>query len=330
MIIDTHAHYTTAPPQLEAYRGRQLAQANRPSKGSVNISDDEIRKSLQRHLKQLDEDGTDKLIFSPRASGMGHEVGSPKISQYWTEHCNDLIYRVSQLYPDRFVPAAQLPQSPGVSPANCVAEIKRVVEELGFVGVNINPDVAGGGQPFTPSLSDKWWDPLWEKMVELDVPGLIHATSTVNPALHLNGSHYTNVDAQAVFDLCWGTVFDRFPTLKIIVPHGGGNLPFVFNRLRALAIGAKKKPFEQLVKNIYFDTAVYDRDSMEMLIRKIGADNILFAAEIVGTAKQVDPETGKRFDDIRSFVEDIEWLSADDKYKIFEGNARKLYSRAKF
>jgi 4-oxalmesaconate hydratase len=330
MRIDSHGHFTTAPPQLEAFRGRQLSAINRPSKGRLNISDDEIRQGLQRQLREMDETRTDKLIFSPRASGMGHEVGDERVSRYWTEHCNDLIHRACALYPDRLYPAAQLPQSPGVSPANCIPELERVVNELGFVGVNVNPDVAGGGQPFTPAISDEWWYPLWEATVELDVPVLLHATSTVNPALHLNGSHYTNSDSAVTFDLAWSNLYDRFPTLKLIVPHGGGSVPFNFNRHRSLHISAGKRPFEEAVKNIYFDTAIYDRDSMEMLIRKMGVDNVLFAAEIVGTAKAVDPETGKRFDDTGDFIDDIEWLADEDKQKIFAGNAQKLYTRAKF
>ena len=167
-------------------------------------------------------------------------------------------------------------------------------------------------------------------MVELDVPGLIHASSTVNPALHLNGSHYTNVDAAAVFDLAWGNIFQRFPSLKIVVPHGGGNLPYIFNRLRALFIGAGKPPLEEAIKNLYFDTAVYDTDSIEMLLRKVGVNQVVFAAEIIGTAKYIDPLTGRRFDDVRTLINDIEWLTEDDKYALFEGNARKLYSRANF
>lgn len=329
MIIDTHAHFTTAPPQLEAFRGRQLAQVNRPSKGKIAIGDDAIREALKPQFRRMAEMGTDKLVFSPRASGMGHEVGGELISRFWTEHCNDLIHRACALYPEKLIPVGQLPQSPGFSPANCAGEIERIVG-MGFVGVNVNPDVAGGGQPFTPSLSDRWWDPLWEKVTEYDLPVLLHATSTVDPRLHLNGSHYTNVDSAAVFDLAWSDIFDRFPTLKIIVPHGGGAMPFNFNRHRSLHVGAGKRPFEEAVRRFYFDTAVYDRDSVEMLIRKVGPDNVLFAAEIVGTAKFVDPVTGKPFDDNRSFVSDIEWLSEADKQKIFEGNARRLYSRADF
>lgn len=330
MIIDTHAHFTTAPAKLEAYRGRQIATFNRPTKAKLKISDDEIREALIPQLSQMEETGTDKLIFSPRASGMGHEFGNEKISQYWTEASNDLIYRACQLYPDKLVPAGQLPQSPGVSPANCIPELLRIVEELGFVGVNVNPDVAGGGMPFTPPISDEWWYPLWEALSELDVPVLFHATSTINPALHLNGSHYTNTDASVVFELAWSDIFDRFPKLKAIVPHGGGNVGYQFNRYRSLHTLAGKKPFEEAVKNIYFDTALYDQDSIEMLISKVGVDNVIFAAEIVGTGKAIDPKTGKKYDDTTSFIKNIDWLTDEDKEKVFSENAKRLYSRANF
>ena len=109
MIIDTHAHYTQAPPQLDAYRGRQVSQQNKPRKGRLNISDEQIVASLSgKNLQQMTDRGIDRLIFSPRASGMGHDFGNELISRYWTETNNDLISRVCKLFPDRFVPAVGL------------------------------------------------------------------------------------------------------------------------------------------------------------------------------------------------------------------------------
>jgi 4-oxalmesaconate hydratase len=278
----------------------------------------------------MDQMGIEWLLFSPRASGMGHEIGGPLVSRYWTETCNDLIARACALHPDRLVGVCQLPQSPGVSPEGCITELERCVNELGFAGCLLNPDVAGGGQPFTPSLGDRWWHPLFEKLVELDVPAMIHATSTVNPALHVNATHYINADAAAVFELCFSDVFQLFPTLKIVVPHGGGGVPFHWNRYRSLHVSARRPPFEEVVRHLYFDTAVYDRDSMEMLIRKVGPDNILFATEPFGTAMYTDPATGRRFDDTVDFVRNIEWLGEDEREKIFSGNARRVFSKAAF
>ncbi|TCN32271.1 4-oxalmesaconate hydratase [Kribbella orskensis] len=327
MIIDIHGHYTTAPAALNAYRGRQMALQNKPVKGSLSVTDEQIAASLAGHLDQMTSRGIDSLFFSPRASAMGHDVGDEVISRHWTEINNDLIARVAGLYPGRFVPVCQLPQSPGVPAERAVQELRRCVEELGFVGCLINPDVSGGLAPFTPSLGDRSWYPLWEAMVELDVPGMIHASSTRNPALHLNGSHYIAQHYAAVVELCSSNVFEDFPTLRLIVPHGGGGIPFHFNRNRALHVAESLPPFEEVVRNLYFDTAVYDADSLEMLIRKIGVDNVLFGSEMFGTAKTRDAESGRFFDDILGDVEAL-GLSTEDRAKVLTGNALKVFPRA--
>lgn len=272
----------------------------------------------------------DRLMFSPRASGMGHDFGNELVSRYWAEVNNDLIGRVSQLFPDYFSPVCQLPQTPGISPRNCIEEFERCVHEMGFVACNINPDVSGGVEPFTPSLGDEWWYPLWEKMVELDVPGMIHASSTLNPALHVNGSHYVNIDTSAVVELCNSKIFDDFPKLKLIIPHGGGAIPYQWNRHRSLHISSGHRPFEEAVRNLYFDMALYDHECIELLVHKVGSERVLFATEMFGTAKAIDPLTGRGFDDTVEMVESLSSLSAGDRANIFENNARRLYSRALF
>jgi len=327
MIIDVHGHYTKASPKLDAYRGHQVSQQNKPTKRALNISDDEIEHSLQGNIRQMKERGINRVMFSPRASGMGHDFGNALVSRYWTEVNNDLIGRVCKLFPESFSPVCQLPQTPGVGPESCLEELERCVHTMGFVGCNINPDVSGGLEPFTPSLDSEWWYPLWEKLVELDIPGTIHASSTHNPAQHVNGSHYVNWDTAAVVELCNSRVFEDFPDLKLIIPHGGGAIPFQWRRHSALHQLAKKPPFEKMVKNLYFDMAIYDQDSMELLIRRMGTDNLLYASEMFGTAQAIDPSTDRCYDDTVPFVNAIDWLSDDDRYKIFEGNARKLYSR---
>ena len=330
MIVDVHVHYTQSPPQLDAFRGWQISRRNKPVKKQLKVSDEQIAQSLQSNIRQMQDRCIDRVLFSPRASGMGHDFGSELVSRHWSEINNDLIARVCQLFPDKFMPVCQLPQSPGVSPRNCSEELERCVHDLGFVGCNINPDVSGGVDPLTPSLGDEWWYPLWEKMVELDVPGMIHASSTLNPALHVNGSHYVNQDTAAVVEICNSRLFDDFPTLKLVIPHGGGAVPYQFNRHRALHVQAGRRPFEEVVKHLFFDLAIYDQNSMELLIRKIGADNIMFATEMFGTAEATDPKTGRGFDDTVEMVDSITWLSEDDKEKIFERNARRIYSRGKW
>ena len=150
MIIDCHGHYTTAPGELQKFRDGQIAglKSGTPPPTALlepKIADDQIRESLENaQLKLQRERGTDVTIFSPRASAMAHHIGTETTSLQWTRVCNDLIQRVCGLYPENFVGVCQLPQSPGVPPANSAAELERCVKELGFIGCNLNPDPSGG------------------------------------------------------------------------------------------------------------------------------------------------------------------------------------------
>ena len=327
MIIDIHGHYTTAPEALWAYRGAQVSNSARPVKGSVDISDDEIRESLEGEQLQLQREwGIDAVLFSPRASSMGHHFGGERISLYWTQTCNEVIARVCSLYPGQFIGVAQLPQSPGAGTSGSAAELERAVSEFGFVGCNINPDPTGGAG-ITPPLGDRYWYPLYEKMVELDVPGMIHVSGSQNPGLHTTGAFYLTSDTAAVFQLLESKVFEDFPTLKLVIPHGGGALPAQVARWRALQLMAGREPFEQAIRHLYFDTTLYDAFGVESLLRAVGVDNVMFATEMIGAVHVKDPETGEWVDNTRPYVEAIDWLTDEDRRKIFEDNARKVYSR---
>ena len=327
MIIDAHGHYTTAPAGIQVFRATQISFLGKPTKPAVSITDDEIRDTLESgQLKLQNERGTDVSIFSPRASAMGHHFGDALVSRYWTEVNNDLIKRVCDLYPDRFIGVCSLPQSPGVSPAECTEELERCINDLGFVGCNLNPDPSGGYWT-DPGIGDEWWYPLYEKMVELDVPAMIHGSSTCNPAFHTTGSHYINVDTTGVVQLLESRVFTDFPTLRIIVPHGGGAIPYQVARYRGLSIMAKREPFDEFMSRLYFDTAIYSTAAMEMLIKTVGVDNVLFASEMIGGVNAIDPDTGRLFDDNKPYLDAIDWLTDDDKQKILEDNAKKAYPR---
>jgi len=334
MIIDCHGHYTTAPAQLGEYRERQRgALAANPEhvgeKGTVTISDDEIRASLEgAQLRLQRERGTDLTLFSPRASWMGHDLGNASTSRFWTEHCNELIRRACDLYPDSFVPVGQLPQSPGAPIEPSVAELERCVNEMGFVGCNLNPDPGGGGWS-APPLPDRYWFPLYEKLVELDVPAMIHVSAACNPNLHTTTSHYLGADTTAFTQLLMSDLFTTFPTLRFIIPHGGGAVPYHWGRFRGVAQDLKLPPLaEAVLNNVWFDTCVYHQAGIDLLVRVVPADNILFASEMVGAVHAVDPETGHYFDDTRRYVDAADLTDAD-RHKIYEANARRVFPRLK-
>jgi 4-oxalmesaconate hydratase len=331
-VIDCHGHYTTAPPQLAQFRQRQAeAQhdlSKQPAKGALGITDDEIRESVESAQIRLQrERGTDLTLFSPRAAGMGHHLGDATTSRYWSEHCNELIHRVCALYPQRFVGVCQLPQSPGAAPATCVAELERCVTQFGFVGCNVNPDPTGGYWTDLP-ITDRAWYPLYERMVELDVPAMLHTSHSCNPHFHTAGAHYINGDTTVFMQLIQSDLFRDFPTLKFVIPHGGGAVPYHWGRYRGIAQDLGRPPLKDyLLGNVFFDTCVYHRAGMELLLKVIPADNLLFASEIVGAVQGIDPETGHAFDDTKRYIDEIEWLPREDRDKILHGNAARVYPR---
>jgi 4-oxalmesaconate hydratase len=332
MIIDCHGHYTTAPKALEDWRKRQIAALDSPSLApavsDLQISDDELRESLlSAQIRIQKERGTDVTIFSPRASFMAHHIGDANTSQTWAAICNELIHRVCTLFPQNFIGACMLPQSPGVRPENCIPELERCVNEYGFVACNLNPDPSGGHWQ-EPPLTDRWWYPLYEKMVELDVPAMIHVSTSCRSCFHTTGDHYLNADTTAFTQLMKGNLFKDFPTLKFIIPHGGGAVPYHWGRFRGLAQDMKLPPLdEHLLGNVFFDTCVYHQPGIDLLTRVIPVDNILFASEMVGAVRGIDPQTGHYFDDTKRYVEGADALSAEAQHKIFEGNARRVYGR---
>ncbi|MDH5536030.1 MAG: amidohydrolase [Betaproteobacteria bacterium] len=335
MIIDCHGHYTTAPKALEEYRKRQVEELKQPAGSAaqrpLQITDDQIRQSLENsQLKLQRERGTDITIFSPRAGGMGHHIGNETTSMHWSERCNELIHRVCSLYPDNFVGVCQLPQTPGVAPgAACIAELERCVREFDFIGCNLNPDPSGGYWT-DPPLTDKWWYPLYEKLVELDVPAMVHVSASCNPSFHFTGAHYINADTTAFMQFLTSDLFKDFPALKFVIPHGGGAVPYHWGRYRGIAQDMRRPPLKELLlKNVYFDTCVYHRPGIELLLKVIPVDNILFASEMVGAVRGIDPESGHYYDDTKRYIDAIDWISAADKEKLFCGNVRKVYSRLK-
>jgi 4-oxalmesaconate hydratase len=332
MIIDCHGHYTTAPKALEDWRNRQIAGIKDASakrkRSELRISDDELRESIEKNqLRLMKERGLDLTIFSPRASFMAHRIGNFAISSEWAEICNELCYRVAKLFPDNFIGAAMLPQSPGVDPRTCIPELETCVKEYGFVGINLNPDPSGGHWT-SPPLTNRYWYPIYEKMVEFDIPAMIHVSTSCNACFHTTGAHYINADTTAVMQLIEGDLFRDFPTLRFVIPHGGGAAPYHWGRYRGLA-QALNKPLlrEHLLRNVCFDTCVYHQPGIDLLTEVIPVDNVLFASEMVGAVRGIDPETGHNFDDTKRYIDATPNLSPEDRRKIFEDNARRVYPR---
>jgi len=328
MIIDCHGHYTVLPKAHDEWREAQTAAFK--SVGDYPpypaISDDEIRETIEANqLRLLKERGADMTIFSPRASAMAPHVGDQSVAVRWAQVCNDLIARVVGLYPETFAGVCMLPQSPEADMTSSIAELRRCVD-MGFVGCNLNPD-PGGGHFRHPPLTDRYWYPFYEVMVELDVPAMIHVSGSCNPAMHATGAYYIAADTIAFMQLIEGNLFKDFPTLRLIIPHGGGAVPYHWGRYRGLADMLKQPDLQShVMNNVYFDTCVYHQPGINLLCDVIENKNILFGSEMVGAVRGIDPSTGHYFDDTKRFIDALDSRDAE-RHAIFEGNARRVFPR---
>lgn len=333
MIIDCHGHYTTTPAGVESWRTTQTTSqtghATEPTTPTAgfDVSDEEVRESIERaQLAMQQKRGIDLTLFSPRASWMGHHIGSEKTSLDWTRQQNELIARVCEAFPDNFAAVAQLPQSPGAPITESVNELRRCVDELGFVGCNINPDPTGGAWT-GPVLSDRYWWPLWEAMEELDVPGMIHVSATTNPAFHTTGSYYLNADTAAFVQAMTTGFVLKHPGLRLIIPHGGGAVPYHWGRFRGMAQD-KGWDFDAIMEHLWFDTCVYHQGGINLLLSVVPTDRVLFGSEMIGAVHSIDPDTGHHWDDTGRYIEAAD-ISQEQRRAIYQDNALRVFPRLK-
>ena len=241
---------------------------------------------------------------------------------------NDLIHRTVTMFPSRFRAVAGLPQYRDTPPENCFAELEFRVKEQGFIGCLLNPDPTEGDGLPPPGLGDSFWHPLYDKLCELDIPALIHSASSCQPRESYT-LKFINEESISIISLLASDTFKKFPKLKIIVPHGGGAIPYHMGRFRAWAVRKGERPFDEQLRQLHFDTTTYDKNALELLFKTVGADRVLFATENPGTGSVTDPKTGRAFDDLKPLIDELEMLSAADRENVYECNCARLYTRFK-
>jgi 4-oxalmesaconate hydratase len=248
----------------------------------------------------------------------------------WTWDNNDLVARTVKLHPRRFRGVGALPQALGRPIETVFDEIKRCVEELGFVGVLLNPDPSEG-RGSSPPLGDPYWYPLFERLCELDLPAHIHSGQCCGRETY--DEHFITEESLAITSLIRANIFSRFPDLKLRESHGGGAIPYQVGRWRSnrrMAIEAGRLPkdtesFDATLRRFWFDTVLHNRQSLELLFDVIGAGRCLFGTERPGSGGGIDPVTGRPYDDLKPVIESIENLTAQERAAIFGGNARAFF-----
>jgi 4-oxalmesaconate hydratase len=325
MIIDSHAH-VVIPPYSHKFLAELVGSRANPVRVPAH-TEDGVRKAAQSIIDIMDSVGTDIQFISPRPYQQMHSIKPARVTALWTKHMNDLIFETVRMFPKRFRAVAGLPQYRDESPVNCIPELEFRVKEQGFIGCLLNPDPTEGDGAPPPGLGDPFWYPLYEKLCELDIPALVHSAGSCSPRESYT-LKFINEESIAIISLMDSKVFERFPNLKLIIPHGGGAIPYHMGRFRSWSVRkAGQEFFDDKLKRLNFDTCTYDKNALELLFKTVGPDRVLFGTEKPGTGSGRDPKTGRDYDDLKPVIESIEFLSEQDKRNVFECNCTKLYSR---
>ncbi|MBV8084916.1 MAG: amidohydrolase [Chloroflexi bacterium] len=330
MVIDCHGHIT-APAGLQGYHAGLIAGRSRRGGEKLKFSDEQITYGIEHSrwgnaFELLSRVGTDMQFISIRPFTAGMYLKPYSIVRDYITAVNDTIAHNVRLYPKQYRGVISLPQAPGLPADEWIGEIDRFVDNPGIVGVTINPDPGEMGDDSTPGLGEKYWYPLYEKMVQHDLPALIHGASCGLSRLSYS-THFINEETIAVTNLLDSNVFNDFPNLKIIVSHGGGAVPYQYARWAAGWARRWGGRFGEALRKLYYDSCVYSKEGLQCLLSVVGPDNVLFGTENPGTGNQVNPDTGRTLEDIAPIIRDI--LGERDAQKVLETNARRLFSRYK-
>jgi predicted TIM-barrel fold metal-dependent hydrolase len=179
-------------------------------------------------------------------------------------------------------------------------------------------------------MADRYWFPLYEFAGEHNVPLMIHGAGCKDERVSYS-QHFINEESIALLSLLdWpgGSVFEQFPDLRIICPHGGGSVPYQLGRWRVRTLNKDGSDFrERLRRHIYFDTTLYSDAALRLLFDEVGADRVLFGTEKPGSGSALDPVNGEWLDDVRAKL--VRLFSSEDVDLICHTNARRVFDLEK-
>jgi 4-oxalmesaconate hydratase len=318
VIIDSHAHFVGGPGLHALWTALEAAGTYGPAPTIAGLEDG-LREGVEKQIRLMDEVGTDLQLTSPRPFVLKHSHRPGRIVHSWARVYNDAIaYQVGQ-QSGRVLGVGALPQVDGAPITEVFDELDRVVDDLGFVGVLLNPDPSEGAGT-SPVLGDEYWYPLYERLQAMDVPVLLHSAGCYGRENY--SEHFISEESLAILSVIRAGVFRQFPGLKIVVPHGGGSIPYQIGRWMAhdrTYPEAGREPFEESLRRFWFDTCLYTPAAIALLVETVGADRVLFGTE--------RPGSGAPLDDLKPVIEAIPGFSAADRSAIFAANARTVYSR---
>jgi predicted TIM-barrel fold metal-dependent hydrolase len=313
--------------QLESgmYGGR-LVYANDSTGAKVGrrAELEQFEAEVAHHIDHITERNIDVQVIGPRPYLTAGWI-EPHLIPAWTQYVNSLIAMQCGLHPDRFYGACLLPMlSTAPDASHVIGELDRCVNEFGFVAAYAVPDPSG--RKLTPGMHDSYWYPLYERAQQLQVPLIVHGSTSFDPRFRGIPHNYQMSFAieQYIASQCfrWSDVFDRYPGLKVVICHCGSVLD------RFLPYDEVHVPQKDLRGNLFYDSCSYNQIMLEAAIRQRGVDQVCFGSEAPGSGSCLRRDgLGKTADDLVPVIDSFGFLTDEDKVKIFRDNPLKILPR---
>jgi predicted TIM-barrel fold metal-dependent hydrolase len=273
-------------------------------------------------IASMDAAGIDVQVLSlnpPGGQGLAPEVAASIVHDE-----NDRLADLVRRHPGRLAAFAALPTA---DPPAAAAELERTVRTFGFLGTMIHGHTDGR------FLDDPFFQPILERAADLGVPIYLHPTRPpavvaeayyggfaprISASLATSGWGWHAENGTHVLRIILAGVFDRFPTLQLVIGHLGEALPFMLQRTTAklpqAVTGLLRPVSEYFLTNIHLTTSgSLATPPLLNALLEVGADRIMFAVDYPFS----------RNDEARAFLDTMP-VSAADRERIAHGNAERL------
>jgi aminocarboxymuconate-semialdehyde decarboxylase len=312
--IDIHSHWM---PEIYAKALNQL----RPG---IAASTNPLEYDLEKRRQWMDQHGV-RMVTLTLSGGMPWQWASPADGAHLAQIINDAAVEAHAKFPDRFIAGIEIPVQ---DPQMCLKELNRMAGKPGMRAVHLPNSFEGRDYLFEPA-----YEPVLARCEELGYPLLFHPldgddniyagkdrlgnalaqSANINNTL---GFTFESATTAAKF-IITGTL-DKFPNLDIVLPHSGGCFPYIAGRVERGLVSKKFKlprPFREYIRRFHYDTLTFYPETMRFLISLVGADRV-----VIGTDNYAAMDVGEP----NELVERLN-LSAEDRGRIFSGNAARLF-----
>ncbi|HEX6299998.1 MAG TPA: amidohydrolase family protein [Acidimicrobiia bacterium] len=223
--------------------------------------------------------------------------------------------------PDRFAPFGATVPLQDVDLA--IAEMNRVVDELGFKGLQIGGTVDGH------NLDEPRFRPFWAAVEDKGIPVILHPNGY--PESHRFGDYFlTNCIGNpletmvAVTRMIFSGLFEEHPGIKLLLLHGGGYLPFYCSRADhtwevrpETRANIPDRPPSDYMKMLYYDTMVFQPLYLRHLVEVVGSDRVMLGTDFPFDMGETDPV---------GLIDSTDGLTDDQRDGIKGGNAAALFA----